>query len=56
MMTDFDLIRVLLIEYGVTKSSIISQNLYQRYCVDKIDRYFFPLTYQKIEKYQSKDK
>ena len=54
--TDVAFIRIMLIKYGVTQSKITRKTLAQRYCVGKIDRYLFPLTYQNIEKYQSKDK
>ena len=48
--------RLILINSDVKKKQITRENLSERYCVSKLDRDTFPLTYLMIDKYKRKDK
>ena len=47
-----NLIRIVLINYYVTQRKITRGTSSENYCVDKLDIYTFPLTYQIIDKYE----
>ena len=48
--------RLPLINSDVTESNITREHLAESYCVNKLDKDTFPITYQTIEKNQRKEK
>ena len=45
-----------LVNYDVKEINITREHLSEIYCVNKLDSNKFPLEYQKIDKYQLKEK